>query len=125
MTRTPRYFTLLLALAGSSVWAQSDDPPSRVARLSYLSGSVAFRPGSVEEWSNATLNYPLTTADHLWTEAGAQTEIQTGTAAIRMASETALAFLNLDDRTAQLSVTQGSIQIHIRSLEPDETFEVD
>src|SRR6185503_12963054 len=63
--------------------------------------------------------------DHLWTDAGSQTEIHAGSAAIRMAPQTAMSFLNLDDRTIQLSVTQGSVQIHLRSLEPDETFEVD
>ncbi len=45
-------------------------------------------------------------------------------AAIRMTQQTALAILNLDDRTIQLSITQGSVQIHLRSLEPGETFEV-
>src|SRR6059036_3188055 len=101
MTHKLHFLTILLALAAPASraqsddppapGAQSDDPPSRVARLSYQSGSVAFRPGSVEEWSNATLNYPLTTGDHLWTDAGAQTEIQTDAASIRMAPETALA----------------------------------
>src|SRR5689334_10201013 len=125
MRRKLHFLTIVLALAAPAVRAQSDDPPSRVARLSYQSGSVAFRPGSVEAWTNPALNYPLTTGYHLWTDPGAQTEIHTGTAAIRMASETALAFLNLDDRAIQLSITQGSIQIHIRNLEPEETFEVD
>src|SRR5258708_4406733 len=71
MIRKPHFLTIFLALAAAPAWAQSDDPPSRVARLSYQSGSVAFRPAAVEEWSNATLNYPLTTGDHLWTDAGA------------------------------------------------------
>src|SRR2546429_3392869 len=30
------------------------DPPSRVGRLSYLSGSVSFRPGDVDDWTDAT-----------------------------------------------------------------------
>src|SRR2546426_12342039 len=32
------------------------DPPSRVGRLSYLSGSVSFRPGDVDDWTDATIN---------------------------------------------------------------------
>ena len=37
---------LLLALASIPALAQGGDPPSRVARLNYLSGPVSFRPGS-------------------------------------------------------------------------------
>jgi len=41
------------------------DPPSRVGRLSYLAGSVSFRPGDVDDWAAATVNYPLHSGDHL------------------------------------------------------------
>src|SRR5438309_1810393 len=46
----------LFTLAVVPLLAQADDPPSRVARINYLSGSVSFRPGSLEEWTAATLN---------------------------------------------------------------------
>jgi hypothetical protein len=105
--------------------AQEPDPPSRVARLNYLAGSVSFRPGTVEEWSAASLNYPLTIGDHLWTDPGARTEMHMGSTAIRMGSQTALAFLNLDDRAVQLSLTQGSMQIRVSELPGDESYEVD
>ncbi|MBZ5585943.1 MAG: FecR domain-containing protein, partial [Acidobacteriia bacterium] len=119
------YWTVLLAMAAGPVLADADDPPSRVARLNYQSGTVSFRPGSVEEWTAATLNYPLTTGDHLWTEGGAQTEMHIGSTAVRMDSQTALSILNLDDRTVQLSVTQGAVNVHIRDLAPDEAYEID
>src|ERR1700759_2775244 len=54
------------------------DPPSRVGRLNYLNGSVSFRPDNVEDWSAATLNYPLTTGDHLWTDRDSGAEIPVG-----------------------------------------------
>jgi len=96
-----------------------------VARLDYRSGSVSFRPGSVEEWTDATLNFPLTTGDHLWTDPGSQAEMHIGSTGIRLAPQTAMSFLNLDDRTIQLSVTQGSLNIRLRNLADDETVEVD
>ena len=105
--------------------AQPGDPPSRVARLNYMNGAVSFRPGSVEDWTAASLNYPLTTGDHLWADADAQTEMHIGSSAVRMGSQTALAILNLDDRVVQLSLTGGVLNVHIRSLRPDEAFEVD
>src|SRR5215469_1849476 len=116
---------LLLAAMAVSAWADAGDPPSRVARLNLLLGPVSFRPGSVEDWAPATLNYPLTTGDHLWTEAGSKAELHVGSTAIRMDGETAMSILNLDDRIVQLSVTGGSIDVHIRYLGEDETFEVD
>src|SRR5690242_5931688 len=119
------FLAVLLASAIAPLVAQDQDPPSRVARLNYLDGSVSFRPGSVEEWAAATLNYPLATGDHLWTDQSARAELHIGPAAVHMASETALAILTLDDRLAQLSLTQGAVNVRIPRLEPDEAWEVD
>jgi hypothetical protein len=128
---------LLAAMAAVSGWAQPDgpgggpaggpagDPPSRVARLNLLLGSVSFRPGTVDDWAPATVNYPLTTGDHLWTEAGSKAEMHVGSTAIRMDGRTALSVLNLDDHITQLSVTGGTVDVHIRYLDPNEAFEVD
>src|SRR6266849_5047918 len=66
----PARFRLLamnILLVGLAQYA-SADPPGRVARLSYISGSVSIRPASVDAWSAATRNYPLTTGDHMWTD---------------------------------------------------------
>jgi hypothetical protein len=120
-----RKIGLLAALLAVPVLAEGGDPPSRVARLNYESGTVSFRPGTVEDWTAASLNYPLTTGDHLWADAGAQVEMHIGSTGIRMGSQTALAILNLDDQMAQLSVTQGVLNVHIRYLGPQEAFEVD
>ncbi|HWC97148.1 MAG TPA: DUF6600 domain-containing protein [Candidatus Sulfopaludibacter sp.] len=114
-----------VVLAGAAMAQQAGDPPSRVARLNFLNGQVSFRPGSVEEWGPATINYPLTTGDHLWADAGAQTEFHVGSTAVRMNSGTALAILNLDDRITQLSLTEGGLNVHIRYLGENESFEVD
>ena len=126
MTRKAAMILILLAIAASA-FAQpaGGDPPSRVARLNYMQGQVSFRPGSVDEWTNATLNYPLYNGDHLWTEMSAGAELHIGSTAIRMGSETALAILNLDDRMVQLSLTGGALSIRLRTLGEGESFEVD
>ncbi len=135
MTRNTASFLAWVAIAAGPLVAQGDyppspgapggDPPSRVARLNLINGPVSFRPGSVEEWTAATLNYPLTTGDHLWSDAGSRTEMHVGSTAIRMGSETALEFLNLDDRTVQLSLRQGRLDVRLRALGDTENFEVD
>jgi hypothetical protein len=118
---------LLAALATANAFAQGDtpDPPSRIARLNYLSGTVSFRPGTVDEWTAATLNYPIYNGDHLWADRGARAELHIGSTALRMDSETALAILNLDDRTVQLSLTGGALEVRLRALDDSESFEVD
>ena len=99
-------------------FAQSDaqDPPSRVARLNYLSGAVSFRPGTVDEWTAATLNYPSTTGTICGPTAEPAAELHVGSTALRMDSQTALAVLNLDDRMVQLSLTGGTLEITLHSL---------
>src|SRR5579864_3589861 len=105
MIRRVGYVAAFATVIAGMALADAGDPPSRVARLNYLNGSVSFRPGSVDEWGPATLNYPLTTGDHLWTDPGAQTEFHVGSTAIRMDSGTAISILNLNDQVAQVSLT--------------------
>src|SRR3989442_12870094 len=93
------------------------DPPSRVGRLSYRSGAVSFRPGDVDDWTDATVNYPMRGGDHLWTDADARAELSLGSTAIRLAPLTAFGFLALDDRTTQIQLSQGSVDVRVRGLE--------
>jgi len=116
---------LLLAIASAVLVSAQTDPPGRVGRLSYVNGAVSFRPGDIEDWVAADVNRPLTTGDHLWIDEGARAELNIGTAAIRLNSRTAFEFLNLDDGAAQIRLTEGSLNIRVRSLEQGETFEID
>jgi len=105
--------------------ADEDDPPSRVARLSYTHGNVSFNPGGTDDWVAAPVNRPITTGDKLWTDNGARAELHMGSAAIRLSGNTGFSFLNLDDRTAQIRVTEGTLNVRVRRLDDDETFEID
>src|SRR3989440_8768746 len=101
------------------------DPPGRVGRLSFVAGSVSFRPGDVDDWVAATVNYPLHNGDHLWTDNDARAEITAGSTAFRLASMSAFGFLALDDRTAQVRLSQGSLNVRVRDLGEDESLEID
>lgn len=102
-----------------------DDPPSRVARLSYTHGSVSFNPAGTDDWVSAVVNRPITTGDKLWTDNGARAELHIGSAAIRLSGNTGFSFLNLTDNISQIRITEGTINIRVRSLDEDEIFEVD
>ena len=101
------------------------DPPSRVARLGYMTGTVSFSPAGEDEWVQAMINRPLVTGDRLWADTGARTELQIGAAMVRMGSASSLTLLNLDDRVAQLQLAQGSLNVRVRRLGANEVFEID
>ena len=100
------------------------EPPSRAARIGYIDGTVSFSPAGQRGWSQANLNRPLTTGDRLWSGGNSRTELQLGGTALRMGASTSMVLLNLDDRIAQLQLTQGSLKIHVRSLGPRQSIEV-
>ena len=106
-------------------FADAGDPPNRVARLSYMENAVSFEPAGENDWSQATLNYPLTSGDRLWTDANARAELETGNVAIRMWQQTDLTTTNLTDQLLQLGLAQGSLRVRIYDLRPGNTVEVD
>src|SRR5579862_2404295 len=110
-----------LAVAGPAL----ADPPGRVARVSFLAGSVSFRPSSVTDWTDASLNYPLTIGDHIWTDVNARTELELGGMTVRLAPLSECSILNLDDHVVQLRITQGGMYVRVRDRGPDEVVEVD
>ncbi len=105
--------------------AQNQDPPNRVAQLSYTSGSVSFQPGGTGDWVDAVLNRPLTTGDNLWADQNSRAELHIGSTAIRIDSQTSITILDLDDQTAQLRLSAGSMILRVRHLDDGETLEVD
>jgi len=111
----------LLLLSGTSL----ADPPTRVARLSFMSGPVSFSPAGEEEWVLASPNRPLITGDRLWADAGGRAELQAGTVAIRLGETTNVNVLNLDDRTTQIELTQGSLYVRLWRLDRGDTVEID
>jgi hypothetical protein len=105
--------------------ADDDDPPSRVARLSQIRGSVSFNPAGTDDWVDAVPNRPLTTGDKLWADNGARAELHLGAASLRIASNTGFSFLNLTDDTTQIQLTEGTLRVRVKRLDENETFEID
>ncbi|MBS1840171.1 MAG: hypothetical protein JSS69_16075 [Acidobacteria bacterium] len=103
----------------------NDDPPSRAARLSYTGGPVSFQPAGTDDWVSIVANRPVTTGDKLWTDKGGRAELRFGSSAVRIGGETGFSFLNLDDRTAQIRLTEGSINVRVKRLDEDENIEID
>jgi hypothetical protein len=115
---------VLLAVSGIAA-AQDADPPSRVARIAYITGPVSFEPAGVDEWADASLNYPMTTGDNLYTDNGARAVLRIGQNSIRLDSGTNFQFVNLSDNVVQTSINAGSLSLHVRHLFDGESWEVD
>ncbi len=125
LKRTLVAATLLTVGALSAGAQDSGDPPARVARLNYLNGNVSMEPAGIDDWSPAPINRPFTTGDYLYTDNGAQAELHMDIAVLRMAQQTSFGFLNLDDRTVQLKLSEGIISIRLHNFGTDQVFEVD
>jgi len=112
---------LLLLAAGTAL----ADPPGRVARLANLEGTVSFSPAGESEWVRAVQNRPLVTGDRLWSDADSRVELQTPNATVRLGAATSVVVANLDDSIQQFQLTQGTLQLRVRSLVAGDQVEID
>jgi hypothetical protein len=116
----------LFALTANRALADDEpDPPSRVARLSYINGQVSFDPAGTDDWVDAVLNRPITTGDKIWTDQNSRAELHIGSAVARLGEMTGFSFLNLSDNVIQIQLTEGTINLHVIRLGDDENIEVD
>jgi hypothetical protein len=63
MENALRRFSPLYMPDNGTTGADADDPPSRVARVAFIEGSVSFQPACAQDWVAAPLNRPLTTGN--------------------------------------------------------------
>jgi hypothetical protein len=112
-------------LAPNRAAADDDDPPGRVARLSFVRGQVSFSPSGTDDWVSAVVNRPITTGDKLWTDRDARAELHIGSAAARLNEQTGFSFLDLNDRTVQIRLTEGTLSLRVRRTAQDESIEID
>jgi hypothetical protein len=112
-----------MALAACSAFA--DDPPARVARLSYMSGEVSVQPIGVNDWVEANINRPLTSSDRIWADNDSRAELQLGGAALRLDEGTSITLVNVSDNNVQLQLDEGTASLHVAELFDGEVYEVD
>ena len=114
----------VLVIAVSTGYAQ-ENPPGRVARISYLKGNVSFLPAGQDQWSQATLNFVVTTGDRIYTDKDAKAELEGGAYSIRLAEKTDVTITEIDDTVAQFAVGQGTVRFTVYQLHSGDTIEAD
>jgi hypothetical protein len=105
--------------------ADDQDPPSRVARLNYMEGTVSFQPGGENDWVTAELNRPLVTGDNLWADENSRAELHIGSTALRLGPKTGITLLEVSDRAAQIRLVQGSLIVMVRHVDSQDSYEID
>jgi uncharacterized membrane protein YgcG len=119
-------FAGLLSFAAPKARADEEkDPPTRVARISYVEGSVSMQPGGQGDWGSAAVNRPMTIGDKIWVDKDSRAELQAGPATIHLGSMSALSFLNLDQGITQMRLAEGSINFRVSELRQGDLYEVD
>src|SRR5258708_5766579 len=119
-----RMGVVLMAASAGFLGAQMD-PPSRVGRLNYREGPVSFQPTGIDDWVDADINRPLTTGDNLWVGDRSRAEFHIGSTALRLSRNSAFQFLNLDDQTVQIRLSEGTLTVRLRNLAQNQIFEID
>jgi hypothetical protein len=126
VSRTHREILVLLAsllLAGTGLG--QENPPARAARISYLRGDVSFLPSGQNQWTEAALNFTVTTGDRIYADRDARAELEIGPYTIRLSSETDLTVTNLNDNIMQLGLNQGTLRVTVFRFQPGDNIEID
>jgi hypothetical protein len=105
--------------------SQSEDPPALVGRVATIEGTVSYHAASETEWSPAVLNAPVTNGDGYWTQPQATAEIEVGASSLWLDSSTELDIATLDGTALTASQPQGELYVHLRSLQPGESYTIE
>jgi len=111
--------TLVFALSSGAALA---DPPARVGRLAYLENGVDFAVNRDDQGAPATLNWPISSGAILDTDRRGRAEVWVASSAFRLAGNSRVEFVLVDDRQVTLDVTEGSLVVSI--LDRDQVNDV-
>ena len=103
-------FLILSLTVLAAGWAFAEDNVSylRLTRVSYVTGDVGYQRSSDEDWFAAGINMPLEPGDHLYTGANGRAEIEFEEGSVlRVAANTDIEILALDDDLVQIRMTNG------------------
>jgi hypothetical protein len=129
--RWPILFALLMLIGTAHAQTadgqdnQASDPPTRVARLAYVDGDLGLLPAGTATWTSADLNRPLTNGDKLSSGSSSKAELDLGGTALRIDGQTDIGVLNLNGQIGQFELTQGTMNISVRSIDQGSSYEID
>ena len=99
------------------------EPPT--GQLSLMEGAVSLRAAAGDTWSIPDTNVVLGSGDRLWVDTVGHLEVEFGSTAVRLSSETELHLVRVESGVLQLLLPQGSIDYRLREVDTAKTYEVD
>ena len=105
--------------------ASADAPPASVGRIDFASGNVAIYQLGQTDWTRAEPGLSLTIGDWLATDPKARAAIRVGPASVDLANGTELSFANLQERSMELSVARGRIEVHLHQPPQGGAYQID
>jgi hypothetical protein len=103
---------------------QMVNPPTRVARLASISGTVSFHTAAEDHWDPATVNYPMSTGEALWTEPDATASVEVSASRIDLGSSTEFDLDQLDPHVLVATQAQGETFLRLQDLVPGDSYTV-
>ena len=122
--------TLGLAVPLSPALAQDASsggapPPPNVGEIASVNGAVSFNgAGSNGQWVAASVNYPVSTSDSLFTQAGAQATLAVQSSRLTLAENPELQITGLDQSSLAATESQGEMFLAINYLQPGQNFAI-
>ena len=129
--RSSAMLSLLLAMVTLAYSFEVDDTipevTDRVARISFVSGSVQIKRADVDDWEKADLNLPVIEGDQIVTDVDGRIEIQfNSTTHLRLDGNSTLQIKQLTDGGIAISLSRGLGSIRLRKFDSEkEFFEID
>jgi hypothetical protein len=110
-------FIILTAVIIMATWAFSaDDRYLRLTRISYIEGDVSYQRSPEVDWSAASINMPMEPGDRIYTGPNGRIEIEfEDNTVLRLAENTDVEFLSLNDDRVQLRMLVGLATLSVSS----------
>jgi hypothetical protein len=94
----------------------AEDRYMRLTRISYIQGNVSCQRSPETDWSAASVNMPLEPGDRIYTGPNGRIEIEfEDDSVLRLAENTDVEFLSLDDERVQLRMLVGIASLAVSS----------
>ena len=100
----------------TAAWAQEGDPPSIVGRVSFIEGTVLQYTPDSTDWTDASVNYPVTSGFSIATQEGGRAEFEVSSIGVRLAGDSEVDVTQLDNGQAAMTVARGEANIRVGRL---------
>src|SRR5258708_37993907 len=109
----PSILALVVILGSNWPIRAEDGPPTRVGRVSFVEGKLAFHPKGETEWSAASVNHPVATRGSFWTDPKSRAAIRTAAQTLDLSYDTAVDVVRLALPITQRAVPHGRLESHL------------